>query len=708
MKNHKLSALAIAVLMLFCSSCGKTEIGDITSKDTNTAEVTDKSPDAADYFKSAVAATANSAAQDADNTENTDSAVSPLPGTSAENAPEKASVSNSGTELVIYGDLSIQHYIENYYLPNNPIKSGVEISFTHFGEGALASALEEMYTGEYTAYGGQPDLILAGTDYTAKYLYSELAVPLSDLGIDKSELSDQFEFTKKLTTDDNGIQRGVMFDLEPEVFIYRKSIAKAVLGTDDPQKIGDYVKDFESFEATAEKMRAGGYAMLGSYEETFRYYTQASETPVFDSNGRYKLADAWENWAHETKRFADNDYIINAYQYKSSWEEGITNDEAFGYIGSSRYAEEEIADYTDDNGDWAACPGPAATYQNGAVFFAVNGTDNADIVADIMLKLTTDKDLLKKIAVSENIVTNTVSGMSELAEEKVQSEFFGSFNPYGAYTQVAKEISKQNKNPRCAFEPYQHLFEIFDEDMSFYFINMTGYSNVVGYFDKDIHNTMPSIARANGRVIYITYKAADDATEQDLETAREFLLLRIDAKKLYASCEIDYKGKILTLELFNPDSLNMAKRLAAELTEPAVITIREGNERNRDTGEPIGITATTVICETADIVRAKGEQYKEPRQSAEWGVSIVFTEQGLKKFTEGFDAAKENREEVSIWLDNSLLFSTGIKPVVDGQKVLLKGTYRANDAMDIADKITTGLISVKLEQLDIMYDTRVY
>ena len=74
-------------------------------------------------------------------------------------------------------------------------------------------------------------------------------MPLTDLGIDPdADLSDQYDFTKVTASDVNGVQRGSTWQCCPGLLVYRRDIAKEVFGTDDPVKVGEKVKDWDTLK----------------------------------------------------------------------------------------------------------------------------------------------------------------------------------------------------------------------------------------------------------------------------------------------------------------------------------------------------------------------------------------------------------------------------------------------------------------------------
>ena len=65
-----------------------------------------------------------------------------------------------------------------------------------------------------------------------------------------------------------GVLKGVSWQGCPGVLFYNREAAKEVLGSDDPAEVQKYVSDWDTFNATAEKMKAAGYQMTSSVNET--------------------------------------------------------------------------------------------------------------------------------------------------------------------------------------------------------------------------------------------------------------------------------------------------------------------------------------------------------------------------------------------------------------------------------------------------------
>ena len=96
-------------------------------------------------------------------------------------------------------------------------------------------------------------------------------------------------------------------------------------------------------------------------------------------------------------------------------------------------------------GDYAVCQGPEPYYWGGTWICAATGTDNKDEVADIMKKLTCDKDIMKQITLDTEDYTNNKSAMKEIADDPdYGSAFLGGQNHIKLFAEQAEKIDMSN------------------------------------------------------------------------------------------------------------------------------------------------------------------------------------------------------------------------------------------------------------------------
>ena len=117
------------------------------------------------------------------------------------------------------------------------------------------------------------DLFLIEADYALKYVDTDYTMPIADLGITDADLSKQYQYTKDVVTDSNGVLKGLSWQGCPGVMFYSCDVAKEVFGTDDPAEIQNYVKDWDTFNETAAVLKDAGYSIMSSVNDSYRVYS---------------------------------------------------------------------------------------------------------------------------------------------------------------------------------------------------------------------------------------------------------------------------------------------------------------------------------------------------------------------------------------------------------------------------------------------------
>ncbi len=311
------------------------------------------------------------------------------------------------------------------------------------------------------------DMFLIEADYALKYADPEAgaAMPLADIGITDADLADQYQYTKDIVSVD-GVQMATSWQAAPGLFAYRRSIAKDVLGTDDPAAVQEALADWDKFNAVAEQASAKGYKMLSGYDDSYRTFSNNVAAPwVKDTT--LTVDPNLMAWVEQTKEFTDKGYNNKTSLWDDSWNADQGADgKVFGFFYSTWGINFTLAGNAGDEGkgDWAVCEGPQPYYWGGTWLCAAQGTDDADIVKDVMIKLTCTKDIMKEMTLNQDIqdYTNTVTGMEEIANDPdFGSEFLGGQNHIALFSKVAPKIDMSNVSAydQACNEEFQAAFK---------------------------------------------------------------------------------------------------------------------------------------------------------------------------------------------------------------------------------------------------------
>jgi hypothetical protein len=352
---------------------------------------------------------------------------------------------------------------EDYYASKLPAGYTVNFVTTPSENNAYQNALDEALLNQADAKADDKvDMFLVEADYILKYVNSDSTLDLKEVGITEQDMSKQFDYTKVIAQDTKGAQKGISWQGCPGLYIYRRSIAKEVLGTDDPAEVQKAINDWDSFDKTAAKMKDKGYFMVSGFDDSYRTFSNNVSGPWVNGD-KVVIDPKIEKWIEQTKNYTDKGYNQKTVLWAAEWASGQGPEgKVFGYFMPAwgvdfTIAKNSLAKAEADGGkqevgngtfgDWAATTGPESYNWGGTWLCAAAGTDNADIVADIMKTICTDDATMKKIVEEKNDFVNNKTVMEALAKSDYKSNFLGGQNPMQMYYDAAEKIDMSKISP---------------------------------------------------------------------------------------------------------------------------------------------------------------------------------------------------------------------------------------------------------------------
>ena len=346
------------------------------------------------------------------------------------------------------------------------------------------------------------DIFLSETDYVFKYTdaAADVAMPLKDLGIDcDKEFADQYDFTRTTASDADGVQRGSTWQCCPGLLVYRRDIAKDVFGTDDPEAVGEKVKDWDTIKQTAAELKEKGYYTFASYADTFRLYGNSIDNSWVEPDGdQVNVDQKIMNWVDDSKEWLDNGYIDANIkgQWNDDWNKAMgSQSKVFAFLFPAWGIDFTLKPNWDGaDGSWAVTTPPQEYNWGGSYMHAATGTDNPEHVKDIILAMTADKDNLLKISKEYSDFTNTKSGMQEAAMDDATyaSDFLGGQNPFAYFAPVAENIKIA---PLSSYD--QGCVELIQNSFSDYLQGNVDFDKAKTNFETSIEERYPDIKQVN-------------------------------------------------------------------------------------------------------------------------------------------------------------------------------------------------------------------
>ena len=409
----------------------------------------------------------------------------------AESKTEEAAAT-AGKVLNIYAwNEEFKGFFEKYYT----VPDGVTVNWiiTPSDNGAYQQKLDEALLNQATAADDEKvDMFLAEADYIQKYVDSDYTQDITKMGV--TDFSNTYKYTVQAASDANGVVKGVSFQCCPSALIYRRSIAKDVLGTDDPAAVQSLLDSWDKFNAVAADAKAKGYLMTGSFAETYRVFSNNCTMPWVDADNKLQFDPQIEAWIDQTEKFVENGYTLTA----GVWDQE-KNDQMFAdgkvmcFFGPAWYFNFCMGNAMDPDkgcsGDWAICEGPAAHFWGGTWLLAPAGTDNAEIVADIMNTFINNEDVCSKLVSEDKQFSNNMKVNAKFAEDpNYGSDFLGGQNDVAVFSAMTDNIVWQN---HTIYD--QLLNEGLQNSLREYFQGTVDKETALANFYKYVNETYPTI-----------------------------------------------------------------------------------------------------------------------------------------------------------------------------------------------------------------------
>lgn len=348
------------------------------------------------------------------------------------------------------------------------------------------------------------DIFLVEADYALKYVDSDYTLDVKkDVGLSDSDLSNQYKYTQDIVTDKSGALKGTTWQATPGLFAYRRSIAKAVLGTDDPTKVQEALSDWDKFNSVATQASAKGYKMLSGYDDSYRVFSNNTSAPWV--TGTVATVDPnLMKWVDQTKTYTTKNYNNKTSLWDNQWQadQGPTG-KVFGFFYSTwginftlmgnslktptkEGGKEEVGNGI--YGDYAVCQGPQGYYWGGTWICAAKGSDNLGTIKSVMQSLTSDSTIMKKITTETQDYTNNKAAMEEIANSDFKSAFLGGQNHIKLFAEVAPKIDMSNAG---AYD--QGMNESLQTAFKDYFDGTVDLAKAKANFEKSVKEKYPEI-----------------------------------------------------------------------------------------------------------------------------------------------------------------------------------------------------------------------
>lgn len=229
----------------------------------------------------------------------------------------------------------------------------------------------------------------------------------------------------------------------------------------------------------------------------------------------------------------------------------------------------------------------------------------------------------------------------------------------------------------------------------------THYGDMTKVYIKGVDNIRFGIDIKGGVDVTFTPPEGFDAEDSQLDSAKEVIVQRmINLGITDYESYIDYNNdRIIVRFPWKEDETDFDPQAAVkELGETAALTFREGDERD-ELNKPSGVTAETVILEGKDVSKAYAAYQNASTQNGtgQWVVALELTDEGTSKFAEATARLAETQDCISIWMDDTMISAPTVNEAIPSGNATITGSFDADSAKSLADKINSGALPFKLE-----------
>ena len=313
-----------------------------------------------------------------------------------------------------------------------------------------------------------PDMYCAEAAFVLKYTQGDMssyAAPYSELGINVAEATkaaDIAQYTIDIgTRPADGQLVGLGYQATGGAFIYRRSLAKDVWGTDDPAVIADKIgPGWDKFFAAAAELKAKGYGIVSGDGDIWHAVDNSSEKGWI-VDGQLYLDPAREAFLDLSKQLKDNGYHNDTRDWTDAWYadmKGIGTQPVFGFFGPAWLINYVMAGNSGGTkagegtyGDWAVCNPPVGFFWGGTWVMANKDSEKKEAVAKLINWITLqddDKGLQYYWAngtlYGEGGTKDTVASGTVMAKSNGTLEFLGGQNMFDVFVPANQFANGKN------------------------------------------------------------------------------------------------------------------------------------------------------------------------------------------------------------------------------------------------------------------------
>ena len=344
-----------------------------------------------------------------------------------------------------------------------------------------------------------PDAFTGEAAYYKQFVDAGYWEPISDAPYNAEDLmSDLIPYVPNSSRNADGKITALSWQATPGALFYRRSIAKDVLGTDDPDAVSEWTSDLSKFYKLGEKVKDtynGDKYLLAGYSDMSEFIFNLRDQPYIVDN-KLIIPEGLLDYMKIAKDMRDNGIESGTTTWQPPWFSSMADGSVMCYIlptwglhyvlkpNAEPEANEGNAEF---EGDWGVAV-PPAPYSWGGTWIGINAmSQKKDLAWQIVKYLGSDEDFLEQWAKKTgDFVANTK--VIDKIKGDFAEPFLGGQNHYAYFAKEAEKVDVSYRGP-WDFQ----IQNAWGDQVALYASGNKSFDDAVADFKKAVKEILPDV-----------------------------------------------------------------------------------------------------------------------------------------------------------------------------------------------------------------------
>ena len=294
-----------------------------------------------------------------------------------------------------------------------------------------------------------PDAFTGEAAFYKQFIKAGYWEPLGEYGAEDL-LDNLVDYVPNSTRNDAGEITALSWQATPGALFYRRSIAREVLGTDDPGEVSKWTSDIGKFYELGEMVKdtyGGEKYLLAGFDDMSQFVYNMRAEPYIVNN-TFTLPEALVDYMKVAGDMRKNEIEMGATTWQPPWFSSMADGSVMCYIlptwglhyvmkpNAEPEADEGKAEWS---GDWGLAV-PPASYSWGGTWIGINrGSKNKNLAWQAVKFFGSDPDFLTQWAKDTGDFVANLDVVNAIKDEFSEG-FLGGQNHYQYFYDEAKKI----------------------------------------------------------------------------------------------------------------------------------------------------------------------------------------------------------------------------------------------------------------------------